>query len=726
MILSTSSSPKKRLILLGGSLAHAQVLQSLHHNPRPDIAITLISDAPTSLFAGKLPEYLAGQCELKDLVIDWVQMCAQTGTRFLNAEVDGILAGKKLVSMKGRGSIAYDVLSIGLGGAPLFQGKGAELALSLSRFEQAEKRLLEWTQAPQAQQKNWAGEIQSSGPKISIVGGGAAGVELGFALGRYFRKRNFKPEMTIYESQSVVLPHHNWLTRRAIIKDLDKNKIRVKVNSQVAEIDGHSIRVAGGDPETSDFTWLATGISALPLLKTSELELHNGFVLVTDGLQSVSHPDVFSVGGSCWIEKQKRMLRSSSSTLKQGLVLAENLFSYLDQKRLSVYKPKKTSSLILPNGVGEAYYSYGLLHAQGPRVMKLKARRDARFLSRTRFEKKKPKRRFHSPTPDIESNGVPLSLQVLETEIRKIDFYQGSPVAPSKYLIQNLATFQNFSSDPFLFGQTSAHGALLDLYAVGATPLSAQVVVSLPKHGSPSFLVEDLQQILLGIASVFNPRKIFLMSAQAAWSEALGLSIVVNAFEDSDRLFQKKQLQVGDQIVLTKPLGTGTLLKAHSTQKLDGKSFQALTSTLLQSSEWASRLFKEVDGRSASSIKQMGLAGALEEMLELSGHGASLDVDHLPCIEGSKSWLTKTPADSHHANRESSKLMPEDLGTLRDKVEFDMLFDPQTCGGLILAVPANRAREFVQVLKSEGYTHATTIGAITSGPPKIKFRTNIA
>jgi selenide,water dikinase len=268
-------------------------------------------------------------------------------------------------------------------------------------------------------------------------------------------------------------------------------------------------------------------------------------------------------------------------------------------------------------------------------------------------------------------------------------------------------------ADPWLMGRIAANHALSDLYASGARPVSALAAICLPFAG-PEILQRELQQLLAGALHEMARVDCLLAGGHSMQGPELSIGFAVNgvAMASDGRWLHKRGLAAGDKLVLTKPLGTGVLFAAHMQLRADGRDVATAIDSMLASNGPAAELALTNLASACTDITGFGLLGHLLEMLgeQLS---ASLQLAQLPLLHGALAQLRAGVRSSMHpANALASAGLVTD-GPVDDEL-LQILFDPQTSGGLLIGVEAGRAESLRDALRGCGYPQAEIIGEVTA------------
>lgn len=286
-------------------------------------------------------------------------------------------------------------------------------------------------------------------------------------------------------------------------------------------------------------------------------------------------------------------------------------------------------------------------------------------------------------------------------------------VSDGEPMMQSVDVLRAMVSDPWLMGRIAANHALSDLYAVAARPRSAQAIVSLP-FATETLLRRELQQLLAGALYEFSAVGCQLAGGHSMQGPELSVGFIVNGVSADGEAqgLPKQGLNVGDELLLCKPLGTGALFAAHMELLADGRHVRAAIDQMLVSNREAARLAGQYGASAATDITGFGLAGHLREMLA-SAQGATLRVSQIPLLAGAKqaveNGIFSTMQD---ANRQAAG--PTRIDSSSDPLAAELIFDPQTSGGLLIGIATEHSAGLCEALRSAGYTSATVIGSIIS------------
>jgi selenide,water dikinase len=181
---------------------------------------------------------------------------------------------------------------------------------------------------------------------------------------------------------------------------------------------------------------------------------------------------------------------------------------------------------------------------------------------------------------------------------------------------------------------------------------------------------------------------------------------------EPDRVLSKGGLRPYDRIILTKPVGTGTLFAADMRHKAKGPWVQSAVTSMLQSNQQAARCLHRYCATACTDVTGFGLLGHLVEMVKPAGVDVNLDLSAIPVLPGASETNALGITSSLQPQNVRLRRAIRDLGKVRDHVHYPLLFDPQTAGGLLADVPADEAADCVAELRESGYPQTAIIGEV--------------
>lgn len=722
------------IALVGGGHAHVDVLKKFGMKPEPGVRLTLVARDMLTPYSGMIPGYIAGQYTRAEAHIDLRPLAAFAGARLIHAPALSIDPATKRLEIAGRPPLAFDIASIDTGSTPsTLDIEGASHALPvkpIDRFLDAYHHLGDTIRA------------HDGTFRLVIIGGGAGGVELAFALNHRLRndagslgKLPDDFAVTVVEADPVLLPSYNPAARRRLVNALARRGIDTRTGVPAAKIGPQSVTLENGEELASDQTILVTSAGPPEWLADSGLALDDrGFVLVDDNLRSTSHPHIFTTGDAAAMVNH-RLPKAGVYAVRQGPYLAENLRHLATGHALRPYRPQGQALALITTGGEHAVAARGPFSAEGDWVWRWKDWIDRRWM-----------RKYHELPDMSEGDGkagedltdamrcggcgakVPapvlrralsrLPVQAREGLDQGIDAPDDAAILtppPGKALIQTVDQFRAFIDDPYLFARIAANHCLGDIFAMGAEAHSALAAVMLP-HGEDDKTAEDLHQLLAGAIETLAEAGAVLAGGHTGEGAEMAFGLTVNGYADKDKIIRKGGLRPGDALILTKPIGTGVLFAADMRAEARGDWIETALASMQCSLRPSVEIVRDHGVTAGTDVTGFGLAGHLLEMLDASNTAAELDLGAIPVLPGalelSQSGVESTLRPGNEASAASQ------LGDSASAVRA-LLFDPQTAGGLLFGVPADRAEACIAALREGAAPDAAIIGTVTVPDPDL-------
>ncbi len=277
-------------------------------------------------------------------------------------------------------------------------------------------------------------------------------------------------------------------------------------------------------------------------------------------------------------------------------------------------------------------------------------------------------------------------------------------------LIQTVDFFTPIVDDPFQFGAIAAANSFSDVYAMGGRPLTALNIVGWPQDELPW---EALTAILRGAHEVVHEAGAVLVGGHSVKAPELFFGLSVTGVIHPGKVITNAAARPGDRLFLTKPIGTGILTTALKKGKLEPEYLAIVTATMRRLNAAAAEAMEEVEAGAATDITGFGLLGHLFEMAAGSGVDVEIDVGRVPLLPGA---LEHAEAGDKPGgllgNRNYTKPHVEGYEAIAPPL-LDLLFDPQTSGGLLISVPESRAARLAVILAAKGVQEGVEIGRVT-------------
>jgi len=280
-------------------------------------------------------------------------------------------------------------------------------------------------------------------------------------------------------------------------------------------------------------------------------------------------------------------------------------------------------------------------------------------------------------------------------------------------IIQTVDFFTPIVDDPYWFGQIAAANALSDIYAMGGTPKTAMNLVGFPLKQMD---ISILRRILQGGLDKMKEAGVMLVGGHSVEDSELKYGLSVTGFVHPDRVLTKKNLSAGDRLVLTKPLGTGVINTAIKGGVASVKVIDKITRLMATLNRDAAEVMKQYSVHACTDITGFGLLGHLAEMVDGSGLGVVLDSKKIPILSEALDYaaMGMLPAGANK-NKIFRESMVEFYSSVNPLIR-DLLFDPQTSGGLLICIDRDDTDELVEELIQKGSDASAVIGEVVSAP----------
>jgi len=263
-------------------------------------------------------------------------------------------------------------------------------------------------------------------------------------------------------------------------------------------------------------------------------------------------------------------------------------------------------------------------------------------------------------------------------------------------LVQTVDFFAPIVDDPYAFGQVAAANALSDVYAMGGEPLTALNIVGFPSGKLP---MSVLTEILRGGQDKVHEAGALIVGGHTIIDEELKYGLAVTGRAHPRRLLTNAGAAVGDTLLLTKPLGTGLLATAAKNDRLSARERDLMLASMVQLNRDASRAALTVGATCATDITGFGLLGHANHIAKASKKTLRITVAAVPALEGAReAWLDGVRTGGAERNEQYLRELVE-WGDTKD-VDRALLIDPQTSGGLLVAVSSRQVAEYVSLVPS--------------------------
>ncbi len=732
----------KDLVLIGGGHSHIAVLKRFGMKPLPGVRLTLVCRDTHTPYSGMLPGYVAGHYQFDEAHIDLGALTRFSNARFYHSTVTELNLEEKHVVCNNRPPVRFDLLSINTGSSPdTARVPGASehvipvkpINNFLDRWEALRDLSLATTKLF----------------KVAVVGGGAGGVEIllsiQYRLEQLWADAN-KPfdkiEFHLFSDTSEILSTHNPRVRTTFLKTLTARNVVLHLGEPVTEVKPGSLTTNDGQTfEVDAVLWVtAAGAPSWPGQAGLDVDA-GGFIKVLDTLQSTSHQDVFAAGDIATMINHPRP-KSGVFAVRQGKPLEQNLRRVLRSKTPVAFRPQSKFLSLISTGDKYAVASRGVWSAQGPRIWQWKNWIDERFMQKFHDfpqMEETSETRIPSGVANAETIkeisaiamrcggcGAKVGATVLSRALSNISTKDRDDVLiglnepddaavveipPGKVMVHTVDYFRAMIDDPYVFGKIAANHSLGDIFAMGGDPQTALAVATVP-FGVEEKVEDTLTQMMAGAVEILNDANCTLVGGHTSEGPELSLGFSVNGLIEKENVMRKSGLKPGDRLVVTKPIGTGTLFAADMRYKAKGRWIESALKHMVMSNRVGAQCLFDHGACAATDITGFGLLGHLVEMVQASQVDVELYLNDVPLMDGALETSQAGIFSSIQPQNIRLRRAIYNLEAIADDARYPLIFDPQTAGGILAGVSAERAESCVTRLRQFGYFSAMIVGVV--------------
>lgn len=280
-------------------------------------------------------------------------------------------------------------------------------------------------------------------------------------------------------------------------------------------------------------------------------------------------------------------------------------------------------------------------------------------------------------------------------------------------IIQTIDFFTPIVDDPFVFGQIAAANALSDVYAMGGKPLTAMNVVCFPAR---TMDIEILKEILKGGQDKMIEAEATLVGGHSVEDNEIKYGLSVTGIIHPDKVLTNIGAKLGDSLILTKPLGTGIINTAIKRGVADNELISRVSESMARLNKSASDAAQEIGVNACTDVTGFGLMGHALEMLQDNKTGIVIYSSQIPFFpEAEELAINGMVPGGANKNREYCLKSVEIDHGISTHIQ-DILFDPQTSGGLLISVSKDRVQKLLDLLREKSIENASIIGEVTASP----------
>lgn len=715
------------LVLIGGGHAHALVLRMWGMKPVAGVRLTLINPGPTAPYSGMLPGHIAGHYAREELDIDLVRLARFANARLILAPATDIDPAARTVTVEGRGPIRYDVASIDVG----IHAEMPDLP-GFSQHATGAKPLDVFAARWRAFRRDAADGKTPA--EVAVIGGGVAGVELSLAMAHALtRDTGQRPAVTVIEAGPSITGR-NKPARKILARAMHRLGVTARTSVTATRVTDDAVHLSDGTTVPSRFTVTAAGAHAHSWLAEAALPVtEDGFVEVAPDLRVRHHDDLFAVGDCAHLGHAPRP-KAGVFAVRAAPVLFDNLRAVLTGGRTRAFRPQKDYLKLVSLGEKSALAEKWGVSLAAPLLWRWKDRIDRGFMDRFRNLPEMPQ----AALPPAPALGV---VEEIGGAAQPLCGGCGSKVAPGA-LAEALATLPRstredvrsgpgddaailrtgdatqvlttdhlraFTSDWALMARITAIHALGDIWAMGARPQAALVSVTLPRM-SPALQSRTLDEILREAGEVFDAVGAAIVGGHSTMGTEMTIGFTLTGLCPRPPI-TNMGAKPGDALILTRPIGSGTILAGEMQGRADGRDVTAMLQIMSHLQGDAAEILQ--DAHAMTDVTGFGLAGHLMAICRASRVSAEIDPEAVPVYDGALALADSGVKSTIWAANQAAAPVVGASGALGA-----LLHDPQTAGGLLAAVDAMDADGFVARLRSCGH-RAARIGRITEGAPSL-------
>ena len=686
-----SASARYSLVLVGAGHSNIALIRRFAMDPLKGVRLVVINPESTAPYSGMLPGFLAGQYIADELFIDVAALCKQAGARFIRGSLERVDTASKMLLIRHQAFpnvrelyIPYDYAVLNTGAAPAdsFPSTHAgcyyvkpirELLIDLPRIDERMRR---------------------GNRSMVIAGGGAAGIELAFA----FRAR-YGSDATITLVSRRSIDHDNALSAGASVirRALEEKRITLIESVEVTEAVVGEVRLSDGRSVAAYVVCVATPVRAPSWIEQSGLAGKDGFLNVNAELQVDDYEGLYASGDIVNLPSSRG--RSGVMAVRAGQYLAKALVQKIQGRHVSPFRPQRHWLTLLNLGDGEAIAVRGSLAYKGASLFKLKDRIDQKFMARF-----KPRKMSSAEAMRCEGCAAKLPGDML-TSVFGQQFEDGAITTQQGVSrIRSIDALTHLVDDPYLIGALAMRHAVSDVWAMGASPTTALTLIAVERALSQHIEASDFVQAQAGLQDAAHAYGVEIVGGHSLSLNQPMIAVEVEG--ECARPVRKNSVMAGDELWITGPVGSGILFSALASGLTIGASIDQWVTNALKSLFEASQIAAREGVHAMTDVTGFGLAGHLREMLSWNNLG----------IQWAEKIVTFSGVDECIARGIQSTAYVDNVQYAQQighKAPSAVVFDPQTCGPLLIAASPGIAKRVVHIWEEAGLS-PQQIGVVTT------------
>ncbi|MFL2818701.1 MAG: selenide, water dikinase SelD [Candidatus Puniceispirillales bacterium] len=718
------------LVLIGGGHSHLSLIMQLSTKPLKGNRITLISNEIDTPYSGMIPGFIEGVYSWRDSHIDLYKLCIKLNVRFIHSEATKVSALNREIFFKNRPKIKFDVLSINSG-----------IQSNYINIKGAQKYCIPVKPISKLA-NNFLKEVSKTN-SIAFIGGGAASVELALGLNKRFNTIKKKLKISIITGKNGLLSSFPTKTQKKSLDALKEAKINIIAKKEVIEVTKDKLIMSDNTILSVQKSILSTNAMAPEWIKNSDILLNqDGFITVNSSFQT-NHEYIFAAGDIVDFNNEN-LKKTGVFAVRSGKPLAKSIKNYILYKSNFSYSFNKNYLALigLSNGFTIAtkydfsYYSKFNNH--------LKKYIDQNFIKKfnnfsinKKFNLKKfislilkifnkKQKVIHVNKMQCKGCAAKVSYDTLMKSLpENITSTSEDAIRISNYpsLYQSIDMISAIVSDPFILGKIAANHAISDIISVNSKIISAMMILQLPLSKS-KISSRDLEQILSGATEIFNLIDCPISGGHTMVGKdndpVIGFAITgekkINKYENKNR-----KIKINDALILTEKIGSGIIFAGINNDIIDSYHQTEVLKQMSNGNISFGNITEQINILSMTDITGFGLANHLLNLIKRDNGKTGLTIfpEQIPVFEGVKKAIAKKIRSSLFDNNFNAAKGNIIYG--RDvRLIDEILYDPQTVGGLAFIIPKEEKNKQLQTLK-ENNIKFTEIGFVNDLENKIKI-----
>ncbi len=717
------------LVLIGGGHSHIILMMELSKKPIQGNRITLISKEIDTPYSGMIPGFIEGIYTWRETHIDLYKLCFKLNIRFIHSEVLEISAINKEIIFKNRPKIKFDVLSINTG----IQSSNKTIKGAL-KYCVPVKPISKLS-------SNFLTEIKKNN-NIAFIGGGPASVELALGLQKRFKNKKSNLKISIITGKNGLLSSLPNKTRKVARQTLHNSQINVIEKVEVIEVQKDKLILSDKTKLKIDKSILSTNGMAPEWIKKSDIILNrNNFIIVNNKFQT-NYNYVFAAGDIVDFNNQN-LSKSGVFAVKSGKPLAKSIRGFIQKKIPLPHKFNKNylSIIGLANGIAIATkynftftsrFSFLLKKLIDQKFVKKfnDLNQDNYYILRNLFKVFDviiQKNNKNIPSYQMQCKGCAskVDFNALKTTLPKeIITSSEDAININNYpkLYQSVDMISSIISDPYLLGKIAANHAISDIIAVNSKLISALMILQLPFSNS-EINSRDLEQVTSGAREVFKLANCSISGGHTMIGKdkdpVIGFSVIGEKKSVNDKT--RSKLKVNDILILTERIGSGIIFAGINNDIIDSYYQIEVLKQMSQGNINFSKISDKLKILFMTDITGFGIANHLLNLIKRDAGKTGLTIfpDKIPIFKGVTEALSKNVRSSLF-EKNFNAAQKELVYNRETKLIDEILYDPQTVGGLAFIIPQEEKVKQFKILK-ENKISFTEIGFVNNLDNKIRI-----